>query len=75
MKKPKLKTKPKTARPGPKPRAGVTATHQAHVRLTEDAYNRLKAVRLPGETVQDILREGGLLLAAQRKEHQQGLGR
>jgi hypothetical protein len=71
----KRKSKTKTAKPGPKPRAGVTATRQAHVRLTEEAYERLRKACRPGETVQDILREGGLLLVAEREEHQRGIGR
>lgn len=57
-----------SAKPGPRPRAGVTATRQAHVRLTEGAYERVKAACKPGETVQDVLREGGLALAAQREQ-------
>lgn len=60
--------KPGTSKPGPRPRAGVTATKQAHVRLTEEAYDRVRATCRAGETVPDVLREGGLLLAAQREK-------
>lgn len=61
-----MQPKPRPARPGPKPRGGVTSTRSVHVRLTEADYQAVLKACLPGQKAPDVLREGGLMLALHR---------